>query len=1129
MSPIGTRIAELRKKLSITQQKLAEMAKVDYNTLRKIETGKTKNPGHDIIDKIATALNVSISAIIEEPKPNTQGGDTLPFLQLSSDKFEKLINWILERRKDFSDVEPYGGRGDKNRDLIAKKLVDGKKAEKFTLFQAKRYQKTSSTVLISELVGIKKHFFDTINPPTPIEAIIFCLADSPSATIKDRIKEYATQNGLPEPIFWEARTLDMLCKQQTEIINEFFGGHIEEVKKSLKELREQVGKGTTDTIEEIKVSRNLVKENNLVLRNIDSKLIAFTVADDAEMQRARRLIADGKHKSAQEILLTLKEKVENSEDKERLKKLYNNLGLCYTKSLDKEDIKKGIELLEKALDIDSNFSVPKSNLIEVIINQAIEARYEQALKLGKELYDEESNNLEYISLYIHSLITNSKRDEAKKLLNSLDNIEENISKNESFCIAAILLYFGIEEDMGIATKYVDIGLKAFPDSVPLNRFKGSILMFEAEQKGYGHLGDDALPIFKDLTLVTEAVNYFQKALDLMETGSWPEFMVNQIRLFRYNALALLHKGRKEKLLELDEYGKKISNSLLSKDEKRNKILVDISSKLLQKDFLEAYNLVCGFIEEYNCTYKEIKKISRNFLQHASPEYAIKILSAMLDEAKEEEDFEYWALLSQCYVLIDDKNSALRIMNEAKSFFASKDSEKYNSILSHYGAVAARYKDNSESERMVENISELQKMLPDEKIFTPIKAIEEDGSLSAEIKEFFEKAKNDFQQKRDLFKTNPVPIYFLTVDKMFGRSFPEVMEVPRGDFDFDFVIPYNQLDKDFLEKQKSNFQSEDTFVLDYSALLNFSRTGQLGLFAALGKKVVASEYLLSIVQHDLIVSENSALRDAWNFLRSDSIELFTHREITDESLPKKMREFFENQMRATWLTQEIDYCTKEGAVLLTDDLRLWHYLYSPEVKAKAINSFIFFQEALSLAALDKRQYSLILGELADFFYHFIPFNGEDLLNIVLDDLKKIETNRVAWMSFKYGEYSFKIARRTYHLLNQIKLPGSIHESFLSVCLEFLTKFVRLSVLEEDKIYWVLFLTNFFENFIPKERFKPYDEILEKHIGFIAGAWGLLIKNLPKKSWDQLVEISNEIKNEYIRHAVQSSLRHFIEHN
>ena len=107
--------------------------------------------------------------------------------------------------------------------------------------------------------------------------------------------------------------------------------------------------------------------------------------------------------------------------------------------------------------------------------------------------------------------------------------KEKISKSESFCIATILLYFGIEEDMEIAAKYVDIGLKSFPDSVPLNRFKGSILMFEAEQKGYGHLGDDALPVFKDLTLVTEAVNYFQKALSLMETGNWPEFMVNTVK------------------------------------------------------------------------------------------------------------------------------------------------------------------------------------------------------------------------------------------------------------------------------------------------------------------------------------------------------------------------------------------------------------------------------------------------------------------------------------------------------------------------------------------------------------------------------------------------------------------------
>ena len=55
---IGTRIKELRKKRGYTQEKLSELANIDYKYLQKIEG---KNPPAlkvDTIDKFAKALKV---------------------------------------------------------------------------------------------------------------------------------------------------------------------------------------------------------------------------------------------------------------------------------------------------------------------------------------------------------------------------------------------------------------------------------------------------------------------------------------------------------------------------------------------------------------------------------------------------------------------------------------------------------------------------------------------------------------------------------------------------------------------------------------------------------------------------------------------------------------------------------------------------------------------------------------------------------------------------------------------------------------------------------------------------------------------------------------------------------------
>lgn len=55
----GLKIRELRKKRGLSQEKLAELVKIDYSYLNLIEAGK-RNPSLKVITKLARTLKVSL-------------------------------------------------------------------------------------------------------------------------------------------------------------------------------------------------------------------------------------------------------------------------------------------------------------------------------------------------------------------------------------------------------------------------------------------------------------------------------------------------------------------------------------------------------------------------------------------------------------------------------------------------------------------------------------------------------------------------------------------------------------------------------------------------------------------------------------------------------------------------------------------------------------------------------------------------------------------------------------------------------------------------------------------------------------------------------------------------------------
>ncbi len=74
---IGQRIRSYRIKLNISQEKLAELAGCHPTYIGQIERGE-KNATLESIEKIASALNVSLSKLFEKIGPDDAAKDCIP-------------------------------------------------------------------------------------------------------------------------------------------------------------------------------------------------------------------------------------------------------------------------------------------------------------------------------------------------------------------------------------------------------------------------------------------------------------------------------------------------------------------------------------------------------------------------------------------------------------------------------------------------------------------------------------------------------------------------------------------------------------------------------------------------------------------------------------------------------------------------------------------------------------------------------------------------------------------------------------------------------------------------------------------------------------------------------------------
>jgi transcriptional regulator with XRE-family HTH domain len=61
---LAKNLKKLRKQKKLSQEKLARLVNISYNTISKIEAGKAKNPTFETLLKLADIFEVSIDELV---------------------------------------------------------------------------------------------------------------------------------------------------------------------------------------------------------------------------------------------------------------------------------------------------------------------------------------------------------------------------------------------------------------------------------------------------------------------------------------------------------------------------------------------------------------------------------------------------------------------------------------------------------------------------------------------------------------------------------------------------------------------------------------------------------------------------------------------------------------------------------------------------------------------------------------------------------------------------------------------------------------------------------------------------------------------------------------------------------
>lgn len=973
-----------------------------------------------------------------------------------SEYFTRIILSIAEKVEKFVDCERVDGPYDKKRDILGYEITRYNKRNRVYI-QCKHVKDITEGILRKEVDGLYQNIIEQ-KIPKPSK-LIFALSSNVNATIRDSIRIHVEQLlGISQSrvVFWCPTELDNKIKGEQSILERF-------------------------------IMTGSVNTNNNQIENTNKTPIDESIKRN--LLRSKQLIQERQFQEAEERLHTLLGNIPEGEEFAKKKaKVFNNLGLCYKWDGKHDDnYKKAIDTFSKALDLDPTLIEAQCNLANTLLLTHNKENDNKAWNLINKLWQDVGAQSEiviitYIQTYSIKFGKVKGLEEAEKIRQLVSSKgKPELTEHPGFWHFLASTYF-FTEQMDKAQEMVDKILAQNEFDVDGVYLQAMIKMHRAKQVSKGF--DDFIDNYKNSqeirTVESLLKNAYQLAKEEKRYDLLPEIYHNWdvCRLW-------LWKTSGEKLENL-EYplpeSTKIDIHKISK----------IPERLLSKDYEGAYSAYKEISSEQETSPTGKINIAWIFNDYGYPEIALRILNEI--EITSDLPYKYWLFKSICYVLTENKPQAIENCNTAKKVTKEKgDDDGLKVVLSHTGAILLRYQ--KEGDRLLQNAIEFDNQFPAEKAI--IKLDINDEKDKDFIKDSMFQRKQWFENILNTYLTNPLPVYPL--EESFKRPFVELWEGRGVNFPWEYHIPSDDYQKKLIEL----LESQNELIFDYMSLLTLVKANLLGYAERTKKKMYVHRLTFEKIQRELIQYESKPLRKLWDYLRKSSqIQIIA----SNEELDNKLQDL--SKMFEPWLLQTIQLAKNKNYILVTDDLRLSRAITNEGVKV--INSFTFLIFAQYKKWIEKKDYSQILGEIADCVYSFLPFNYEDLHEIIWQD-------------------DYKLTRRSYHLIHQLFLPGSGIISFINVFIDFIRQLWQSGALSEDKIFWIKFITeevNFLFKKWEDEKISVTDETRE-FINRFALMWGIAVKSGNLSDLKSLKEEIESVPNDSLLSKIKPSIVKHIE--
>lgn len=1062
---ISAKIKEAREKKGLTQKKLAQKLGVSQQIISRIEKGK-HNISLKTLNNVCQNLGIALNAekLGFKKKPNiTITRRILPFSILQSNEFEELCYWIVERSSMFDKTEHYGGMGDKQRDIIGYKYNTVGRREKW-YFQCKNYNKINLLTFKNELDLIKKHS-DASKDFKP-DNIVFVTGCPVSPNCKDETKKYGIELSFESIIFWTDVELNEKANATEGVVEYFFQGGINVEKIGCK-VADEVKKITNKfpTIITEKVAEKVVEKVDTRLTEIFQQYSQVALPDpvkknkiNAEIDEAVKLINKNDFKSARERLFFIlgKTKDKPNDYANELARAYNNLGVCFN-ILKNEggDFDKAEEYFKLALKSDPNFKKALANIAAAYLGKGGKENFKKAYDIAYDLWEKSKKKEPYIfNVFIWSISYHKSVEEAIAYYEKKREVQTLVKDNEQSLNIMGRLYLETQ-DFKKAEEFAELALEISPNSAQNLLLKARVILGRCQKKNIIPSDFEVVPRFRDYQDIKKAFQLLDQALKVLKNKN-NRFLETEIIADMLHCYLWLRLTDDPKYMDLRN---SIDTSYLSQYQLKQLRIQDSIVEFQRRNFETAYTKLTQYPEWPKMDYQEKTRIAQIFSLHGAPEQSKEILKLLETEAEQKKDEYLWLYMSNNEVLLYNKNLAIKAAQKAKDFSTGTEMEK--EVSSYFNALMLRYAYSGEVDRLMAGLFDYNKKYPDDRIIRQIKAINEDKTPTEEFKSILSEQKEWYEGLRQMFRSQPAISYQL--EEIFKRPYADILSMQN---DPDFIIELTFPDKLFEKELTENLEKTENIVFDYASLLNLSKMNLLGHLEKFGKHLFITEKLFLKVQTELIMFEQEDLRRLWNFLRKSKEIHFI--EESKAQLKEDVSDLFD-----PWIIDSMKTAKEKNAVFVTDDLRLLNYLQS-EQDIKGCNSFIILRNMLLKDWIDAKIYATSVGDLAERFYVFLPFSGDDLFQIVMEDKSKVTL-------------------RSFHLVRQLSLPGSIAASFIGVFVRFIDLLWRTGSLPEDKVRWLTFLTQKILDFFIDKHFDIQNtKELEKIVPNFVNMWIIAVQ-------------------------------------